>query len=115
MDRRKRIKHLNAHRSAFLKFGGQSAHDLLREIILDRHTDVHLTRTDQVDDDAETIECTKDAREEAVGDALPVRMHVENDDAFLDGDRRGETVALQYTFGASDGVGLCHSCCGQYA
>lgn len=98
-----------AHRSAFFKFGDQSIHDLSREIVFDRHTDVYLTRTDQVDDDAETVKCAKDPREEAVGDAFPVRIHVENDDAFLDGDRSGETFAPIYIFGGR----LNHSCCGR--
>jgi hypothetical protein len=73
---------------------------------------VHLARTNQVDNDAETVECAKDAREEAVGNALPVRIYVENDDAFLDGDRSGETFALMYIL---IGESLYHlSCWGRY-
>ena len=54
-----------------------------------------FARADQVDDDAEAVEGTKDAREETVGDALLVRIHVEDDDALLDGDRRGKTFVLK--------------------
>lgn len=76
---------------------------------------MHLTCADQVDDDAETVECTEDAREEAVGDALPVRIHVEDDDALLDGDRRGQTFALMYIFRGHEGECLYHRCHGGYA
>lgn len=110
----KRERENQAHRSTFLKFEDQSVHDLSREIVFDRHSDVHLTRTDQVDDDTKTVECTKDTREEAVGDALPVRIHIENDDAFLDGDCRGETFALMYIFGGSNGECPYRSCCRRY-
>jgi len=69
---------------------------------------VHLARTDQVDDNAETVEGAKDAREEAVGHAFPVGIHVENDDRFFDGDRCGETFALMYVFGGRVGESLNH-------
>ena len=78
------------HRPAFLEVVHQPIKDLAREPVLDRHTDVHLARADEVDDDAEAIERAEDAREEAVRDALAVRVYVQHDHALLDRHRRRE-------------------------
>ena len=65
------------------------------EHVLDRHADEDLARADQVHDDAEAVEGAEYAREEAVRDALAVRLHVQHDDAILDRHRRREPLALR--------------------
>lgn len=63
------------------------------EHVLDRHADVDLAGADQVHDDAEAVEGAEYAREEAVRDALAVRLDVQHDDALLDRHCRREPFA----------------------
>ena len=76
------------HDADFLQVAHEARLQLAVEHVLDRHADEDLARAYQVHDDAEAVECAEYAREEAVRDALPVRLHVQHDDALLDRHRR---------------------------
>jgi hypothetical protein len=80
------------HDADFLQFAYEVRLHLAIEYVLDRHADENLAGTDQVHYDAEAVERAEYAGEEAVGDALPVRLHVQHDDALLDRNRGRETL-----------------------
>ena len=81
------------HDADFLQVAHEARLQLAVEHVLDRHADEDLARAYQVHDDAEAVERAEYAREEAVRDALPVRLHVQHDDALLDRHRRREPRA----------------------
>ena len=81
------------HDADFLQFAYEARLQLAVEHVLDRHADEDLARAYQVHDDAEAVERAEYAREEAVRDALPVRLHVQHDDALLDRHCRREPRA----------------------
>ena len=58
--------------------------------VLDGHTNVHLGGRDEVDDNAEPIECAEYTRQEAMANALAVALNVQHNDTLFDRDRRGE-------------------------
>lgn len=74
---------------------------LATEHVLDRHADEDLAGTDEVHDDAEAVERAEYAGEEAVRDALPVRLHVQHDDALLDRDCCRDTLERHPPRGAA--------------
>jgi hypothetical protein len=81
------------HDADFLQVAHEARLQLAVEHVLDRHANEDLARAYQVHDDAEAVERAEYAREEAVRDALPVRLHVQHDDALLDRHRRREPRA----------------------
>ena len=80
----------------FLQVAYEARVELSIEDVLDRHTDKDLARADEVHDDAEAVEGAEYAREEAVRDALPVRLHVQHDDALLDRHGRRDPLTRDH-------------------
>ena len=84
------------HDADFLQVAYEARVELSIEDVLDRHADEDLARADEVHDDAEAVEGAEYAREEAVRDALPVRLHVQHDDALLDRHGRRDPLARDH-------------------
>lgn len=53
---------------------------------MNRHTDVHLTRTDQIHNHPESIQRSKDLGEESMTERLSIRVDVDDYDLVLDGN-----------------------------
>lgn len=58
--------------------------------VLDGHTDVNLACGNQVDHHTEPVKRPENSGQEPMRDAFPVRMYVQDDDALLDRNGRGE-------------------------
>ena len=72
----------------------QSIKQALAQTILNRHTDMHLARADEIDYHAELVECAKDSGEKAMRDALAVRMHVQDRNVLLDCHSRRQLLTI---------------------
>ena len=82
------------HRAYLLEIPHETGLQLSIKHVLDRHADKDLASADQVHDDTEAVECAEYPREEAVRDALAVRLHVQHDDALLDRHGRRQPLPL---------------------
>jgi hypothetical protein len=95
----------NTHDADLLEIAHETGLHLSIEHILDRHADKDLASADQVHDDAKAVECAEYPREEAVRDALPVRLHVHHDDALF--DRHGRRQPLPLSRNRASAVEVC--------
>lgn len=58
--------------------------------VLDGHTDVNLTGGNQIDHHSVAVKRPENASKEPMGNALPVRVYIQDDDALLYRNGRGE-------------------------
>lgn len=78
----------------FFQVLDQSVHYLLLLRVLDGHADMNLTGGNQIDDHAVTVKRPKNASEEPMRNALPVRIYVQDNDAFFDRDSCGKPFTV---------------------
>lgn len=60
--------------------------------VLDGHTDMNLAGRYQIDDHTVAVERPENACKEPMRNAFPVRVYVQDDNAFLNCDCRGELL-----------------------
>ena len=87
-------KKLHTHDADLLEIAHETGLHLSIEYVLDRHADKDLASADQVHYDAKAVECAEYPREEAMRDALAVRLHVQHDDALFDRHGRRQPLPL---------------------
>ena len=68
----------------------QSIRHFLLVCVFDGHADMDLASGDQINDHSVTVERSENAGEESVRNALPVRMHVQDDHTLFDRNSRGK-------------------------
>jgi hypothetical protein len=98
-------KKLHTHDADLLEIAHETGLQLSIEYVLDRHADKDLASADQVHDDAKAVECAEYPREEAVRDALPVRLYVQHDNALF--DRHGRRQPLPLSRNRASAVDVC--------
>ena len=76
----------STHSAVFPQLSHDLVHNLLFDMVLNGHTHMHLTRTDQIYHYSKTVQSSEYPSKEAMRDTLPIRVNVEHGNALLDSD-----------------------------